>query len=251
MADRLTVRQALAQSGLAPIDAQVLLAHVLGRDRAWLVAHATDSLPQKENDAFFAMAKARREGTPVAYLTGSREFRSLALRVTPDVLVPRPETETLVEAVLSAIAADSTARIVDLGTGSGAIALAIAHERPRTDVLAVDIDSAALDVARSNAAALRITNVRFAQSSWYGALGDTRFDVIAANPPYIAAGDPHLSEGDLRFEPRRALTPGDDDGLGALRTIIAGAPDHLAPQGLLAVEHGYDQAAAVRALFEQ
>ncbi|HEY5365511.1 MAG TPA: peptide chain release factor N(5)-glutamine methyltransferase [Casimicrobiaceae bacterium] len=250
MADLLTVRQALVQSGLTPVDANALLAHVVGRDRAWLIAHAGDELPQQEMTIFFAAAKRRRDGEPIAYLTGRREFHGLELRVTPDVLIPRPETETLVDAMLAAIAEDAPARVLDLGTGSGAIALAIAHARPRVDMLAVDIDRAALDVARGNAQALGIGNVRFALSSWFDALDAERFDAIVANPPYIAADDPHLSDGDLRYEPRSALTPG-GDGLDALRAIIAAASAHLVPRGVLAVEHGYDQSSAVRALFAQ
>jgi release factor glutamine methyltransferase len=245
-----TVRQALAQCGLAPVDANTLLAHVLGKDRAWLVAHAADSLLQKDSYLFFAAAKRRRDGQPIAYLTGTREFYSLALQVTPDVLIPRPETETLVEAALAYVANDAAARVLDLGTGTGAIALAIAHERPRAKVTAIDIFDATLAVAIANAQRLGIGNVRFAQSNWYAGLDETRFDVIVSNPPYIAGDDPHLREGDLRFEPRAALTPG-GDGLDALRTIIAGAPDHLADSAMLLVEHGYDQSDAVHALFAQ
>lgn len=250
MPDTLTVRQALAQCGLAPVDANTLLAHVLGKDRAWLVAHATDPLLQKEIDIFFSVAKRRRDGQPVAYLTGTREFYSLALQVTPEVLIPRPETETLVEAALAYVAKDAAARILDLGTGTGAIALAIARERPRAEVMAIDVSDAALAVATANAQRLGIGNVRFAQSNWYASLGGTRFDVIVSNPPYIAADDPHLREGDLRFEPRAALTPG-GDGLDALRAIIAGAPEHLSAGTTLLVEHGYDQSDAVHALFAQ
>jgi release factor glutamine methyltransferase len=248
--DTLTVRQALAQCGLAPVDANALLAHVLGKDRTWLVAHATDPLLQKKIDEFFAAAKRRRDGQPVAYLTGTREFYSLALQVTPDVLIPRPETETLVEAALAYVAKDAAARILDLGTGTGAIALAIARVRPRAEVMAIDVSDAALAVAATNAQRLGIGNVRFTQSNWYASLGETRFDFIVSNPPYIAADDPHLREGDLRFEPRAALTPG-GDGLDALRAIIAGAPDHFADSAMLLVEHGYDQADAVHALFVQ
>ncbi|MEO6928624.1 MAG: peptide chain release factor N(5)-glutamine methyltransferase [Casimicrobiaceae bacterium] len=244
----LTVRQALVQAGLVPVDANTLLSHALGRDRSWLVAHATDPLPQKVIDVFFAMAKRRRGGEPVAYLVGKREFHSLALRVTGDVLIPRPETETLVDAVLARIGPATAARVLDLGTGSGAIALAIAHERRRADVLAVDISASALDVARDNAQALGLANVRFAASNWYAALAAQTFDAIVANPPYIAGDDPHLAQGDLRFEPRAALTPG-GDGLDALRTIVAGAPAHLVAAGMLAVEHGFDQASDVRQLF--
>ena len=248
MSDRLTVGAALAQAGLAPIDASVLLAHALGKDRASLVAHAADELPQQAFDAFFAAARRRRDGEPVAYLTGRREFHGIALDVTPAVLIPRPETEALVDAALDRIGMDTPARVLDLGTGSGAIALAIAHARPNADVVGVDIAGAALTVARGNAQRLGLANARFAPSDWFAALSGMRFDVIVANPPYIAAGDPHLAEGDLRFEPRHALTPG-GDGLDALRTIVAGAPAHLVRDGALLVEHGFDQAPAVRNLF--
>jgi release factor glutamine methyltransferase len=249
MADALTVRQALAQSGLAPVDANALLAFVTTRNRAWLVAHALDSLPQKQIEQFFSLARRRRDhGEPVAYLTGRREFHGLELTVTPDVLIPRPETETLVDATLAQLAADANARVLDLGTGSGAIALAIAHARPGADVLGADVADAALDIARGNASRLGIANVKFTRSNWYDALGNARFDVVVANPPYIAENDTHLAEGDLRHEPRRALTPG-GDGLGALRTIVAGARSHVVPGGVLAVEHGFDQADAVQALF--
>ncbi len=249
--DGLTVRRAVALSGLVPADAHVLLAHALGVDRAWLVAHATDPLPRERSDAFLALAQRRRDGEPVAYLTGWREFFGLDLAVTPSVLIPRPETETLVEVVLERLPADRKVRVVDLGTGSGAIALAIASQRPLAQVLATDLSDAALDVARGNAARLGLANVRFTQGDWYAALAgeSAPFDAIAANPPYIAAGDGHLGEGDLRSEPVQALTPG-GDGLDALRTIVAGAPARLAPDGWLAVEHGHDQGDDVRALFE-
>lgn len=242
------VGQALAQSGLVPVDAHVLLAHVSGHNRAWLVAHRDDPLPRLQVDAFFALAKRRRDGEPVAHLTGMREFWGLALTVTPDVLIPRPETETLVELALQRMPAERDMRVLDLGTGSGAIALALARERPRAIVTAVDAASAALEVARRNAQQLGSRNVTFALSDWYTALSRESFDVIVSNPPYIAAGDPHLHEGDVRFEPARALTPG-GDGLGALRAIVAGAPSRLVPEGWLLVEHGYDQRGAVAQLF--
>ena len=247
-----TVRHALAQSGLVPVDAQVLLAHVLGVGRAWLIAHATDPLPRDRADAFFALAKRRREGEPVAYLTGRREFHGLDLDVSPAVLVPRPETETLVECALERLPAERPLAVVDLGTGSGAIALAIASERPLARVLATDASPDALAVARGNATRLGLANATFAQGDWYEALPADAgpFDLVASNPPYIVAGDPHLDEGDLRFEPACALSPG-GDGLDALRVIVAGAPARLAAGGWLMVEHGYDQSDAVRALFAE
>ncbi|HSV18308.1 MAG TPA: peptide chain release factor N(5)-glutamine methyltransferase [Casimicrobiaceae bacterium] len=246
----LTVRRALAQCGLVPLEAQVLLAHVLERDRAWLAAHATDVVARAALDRFFELAKRRRDGEPVAYLTGRREFWGLDLRINPAVLIPRPETETLVQAALTRLPADRAGRILDLGTGSGAIALALAHERPDAEVLAVDVSPAALDVAQANAQRLGLAHVRFAAADWYAGVpsGAAPFDLIAANPPYVAQGDPHLREGDLRFEPPAALASG-ADGLAALRVIVGGARHHLAPGGWLLVEHGHDQAEAVRGLF--
>ncbi|HKU87148.1 MAG TPA: peptide chain release factor N(5)-glutamine methyltransferase [Casimicrobiaceae bacterium] len=250
MSDATTVRRALAQAGLAPIDAQSLLSHVLSCDRAWLVAHATDPLTTDQTHAFFALARRRREGEPVAYLTGVREFFGLPLAVDRSVLIPRPETETLVERALRALPADRPLHVLDLGTGSGAIALAIAHARPRASVVAIDNSADALAVARGNAARLRVSNVEWLRADWFDALGSERFDAIVSNPPYVAAGDPHLAEGDVRFEPPQALASG-PDGLAALRVIVAGARDHLASGGWLAVEHGYDQAVAVRDLLQQ
>ena len=253
MNSALTVSGALAQSGLVPLDAQVLLAHVVSRDRAWLVAHAGDALAPEKWTAFMALARRRRDGEPVAYLTGTREFWGLRLHVTPDVLIPRPETETLVELALARLPADRDLRVLDLGTGSGAIALAIAHERPRAQVLATDVSSDALDVARDNASAHGLDNVEFVRSDWYASVAlrwkGGAFDLIASNPPYVAAADPHLGLGDVRFEPERALTPG-GDGLDAIRKIVAGAAERLVPGGTLAVEHGFDQSEAVRGLFE-
>ena len=246
----LTVRRALAQCGLVPLEGQVLLAHVLERDRAWLAAHATDVVARAALDRFFELAKRRRDGEPVAYLTGRREFWGLDLRINQAVLIPRPETETLVQAALTRLPADRAGRILDLGTGSGAIALALAHERPDAQVLAVDASPAALDVAQANAQRLGLAHVRFAAADWYAGVpsGAAPFDLIAANPPYVAQGDPHLREGDLRFEPPAALASG-ADGLAALRVIVCGARHHLAPGGWLLVEHGHDQAEAVRGLF--
>ena len=204
----LTVRAALAQSGLVPVDAQVLLAHVLGVNRAWLIAHAADALDATGAAAFMALAKRRRDGEPVAYLTGTREFWGLALAVTPAVLIPRPETETLVELALARLPADRPIAVLDLGTGSGALALAIAHERPHARVTATDVSPDALAVAEGNARRLGLGNVAFLRSDWYAAVPVGPFDAIVSNPPYVAAGDPHLADGDLRFEPAEALSPG-------------------------------------------
>lgn len=248
MTGALTLRRALAGSGLVPLDAQVLLAHVLGRDRAWLAAHGADALSRERADRFLALAKRRRDGEPIAYLTGVREFWGLPIGVSPAVLIPRPETEALVELALSRLPTDRDLRVLDLGTGSGAIALALAHERPRVQVVATDTSTEALVIARANAQRLALPNVEFVTADWYDGVAATRFDLIASNPPYVEPRDPHLNEGDVRFEPRSALTPA-GNGLAALRAIIAGAGAHLVARGTLVVEHGYDQSAAVHALF--
>jgi release factor glutamine methyltransferase len=248
MNDAMTVGAVLAQSGLIPLEAGVLLAHVLERDRSWLIGHADETLERGTCDAFFALAKRRRNGEPVAYLTGCREFWGMMFAVSPDVLIPRPETETLVEMALARMPMNETLRVLDLGTGSGAIALAIAKARPAAEVTAVDQSDAALVVARANAQRHGLERVRFALSNWYTAVAGQHFDLIVSNPPYVAGGDAHLLEGDVRHEPRAALSPG-ADGLAALQTIIATAPDHLVDHGHLLVEHGHDQGAAVRQLF--
>ena len=252
MSSHSPISRLLAQSGLVPVDAQVLLAHVLGIDRAWLIAHGDDVLMPEQTDTFLALARRRHDGQPVAYLTGKREFWGLPLSISTAVLIPRPETETLVELALARLPGDREVRVLDLGTGSGAIALAIAHERPRARILAVDVSEDALGVARENARRLDIVNVEFALSDWYDDVATTwrgaPFDLVASNPPYVATGDSHLGEGDVRFEPVMALTSG-GDGLDAIRRIVPGARAYLAPSGTLAIEHGYDQSDAVRALF--
>ena len=241
-----TVGQALLQSGLIPLDAQVLLAHALRTDRSWLVAHRDDMLSRAEVDIFFALAKRRRSGEPVAYLTGTREFFGLRLTITPAVLVPRHETETLVEVALESLAADSDARVLDLGTGSGAVALAIAQKRPRARVVATDVSAEALAVARDNARRLALPNVEFVQGSWYDGVGND-FAMIVSNPPYVAPGDPHLRDDGLRYEPSQALVA-DEGGLAALREIIGGARAHLGSGGCIAVEHGFDQSSEVQGM---
>jgi len=252
MSSTLSVAAAIAQSGLVPLDAQVLLAHVLAKDRAWLVAHAGDALGVEDEAAFLALAKRRRDGEPVAYLTGVREFWGLPLSVTPAVLIPRPETESLVELALSRLPVDQELRVLDLGTGSGAIALALAHERPRASVLATDVSTEALAVAQENARRIGIANVDIAYADWLADLPaawrETSFDLIASNPPYVALHDPHLASGDVRFEPVAALVSG-GDGLAAIRRIVGSARAHLAPGGTLVVEHGFDQSDRVRELF--
>jgi release factor glutamine methyltransferase len=241
------VSRALAVSGLIPFEAKILLGHVLHRDRAWLAAHGDEPMTAREAKAFDVLARRRRDGEPVAYLTGRREFYGLDLEVTPDVLIPRPETELLVELALVRIDANEHAEVLDLGSGSGAIALAIASERPHSAVLGVDVSVMAVELARRNASRLNLGNVTFIASDWFSAVPQKRYDAIVANPPYVAAGDTHLSEGDLRFEPPAALGAG-ADGLTAIRAIIAGAAAYLSPRAWLLIEHGYDQADAVQAM---
>jgi release factor glutamine methyltransferase len=235
----------------ARVETGLLLAHVLGVSRAWLVAHAEDEIGDEKRAAFEALIARRAHGEPVAYLTGSRGFHTLELHVTPDVLIPRPETELLVELALQRIPRDAELRVADLGTGSGAIALSIARERPSARVLATDASEGALGIARANARALELANVEFAQGDWCAALGEAgAFDLIVSNPPYIADDDPHLREGDLRFEPRAALASG-PDGLDAIRSIVRGARTRLSEGGWLLLEHGFQQGGAARELLQQ
>jgi release factor glutamine methyltransferase len=230
-------------------EAGILLAHALGKPRSWLIAHADDPVDAAAAAAFAALVERRAAGEPVAYLTGHRGFWTLELEVTPATLIPRPETELLVELALARLPRTGAPRVLDLGTGSGAIALAIARECPHARVLATDASAAALAVAQRNAQANRIRNVAFAQSDWFGALADARFDLVLSNPPYIAADDPHLKQGDLRFEPPGALASG-SDGLDDIRRIVDGARARLEANGWLLFEHGWDQGAAARALLE-
>jgi len=231
------------------IDAEMLLLHLLGRDRSWLFLHGEEGLGDADATAFDVLVMRREAGEPVAYVTGTRGFWTLDLQVTPATLIPRPETELLVEGALARIPKDAAARIVDLGTGSGAIALAIASERPHAQVIATDASEAALAIARQNAGRNHIANVEFRHGSWFAPLAGERFDLIVSNPPYIESGDPHLDEGDLRFEPATALASG-TDGLDDLRVIANEATSHLKEKGWLMVEHGWNQGAQVRALFE-
>ncbi len=242
--------RATLPAGDAAREAEILAGHALAHDRAWLFAHSDDSVGASLIDSAMSLAKRRASGEPIAYLTGRREFWSLELHVTPDVLIPREDTELLVRTALRHCQQSKSVDIADLGTGSGAIALAIASERPQARVVAVDSSMAALAVARSNAARLKIGNVEFVCSDWFAALDGRQFEIIVSNPPYIAASDAHLSAGDLRFEPMQALASG-EDGLDAIRQIVRESPSHLRDGGMLAVEHGFEQGAAVRALLEQ
>lgn len=241
------VAQALALAraqGLTRLDAQLLLCRRLQQTRAWLLAHDDAALTPAVEQGFRADLAQRLDGVPLAYLSGEREFCGLRLMVTPAVLVPRPETETLVEWALATLAGGARPQVLDLGTGSGAIAIAVAHARADASVTATDADAEALAVARANAHALGVA-LEFLHGNWWQPLAGRCFDLVLSNPPYIAADDPHLPA--LRHEPQHALTPG-GDGLDALRTLAAGAAAHLRPGGWVLLEHGFDQGEAVRRL---
>ncbi len=243
----LTITQALATARLDPVDARALLRHALGVSDAYLIAHSAQVLTDAQSELCAALIARRSAGEPVAYIVGAREFFSLEFKVTPAVLIPRPETELLVEFALERIASNRRQRVLDLGTGSGCIAITIAKHRPHAQVVAVDRSSAALEIARENAARHAVANLELAVSDWFGALAGQRYDLIVSNPPYVAAGDPHLTQGDLRFEPAAALAAG-TDGLDGFRLIVASAPQYLSGGGWLAFEHGHDQAARCREL---
>ena len=244
-----TVTHALTQARLqlssdeAKLEAQVLLQQVLNVSHAWLISHANDALEAHQLEAFHVLVQRRLNGEPIAYILGQREFYGLNLTVTSDTLIPRPDTETLVEAALAKLT-NNQATVLDLGTGTGAIALAVAKHRPMTHVTAVDFSTTALKVAAQNAKQLNITNITFVESHWFDALAPTPFDIIVSNPPYIEHHDAHLSQGDLRFEPLTALASG-ADGLDDIRQIINDCLVYLKPQGWLMLEHGYNQAEAV------
>lgn len=227
-------------------EADLLLGHVLGRGPAWLFAHGDADVDAADAGRFEALLARRAAGEPVAYLVGHRGFWTLDLDVSPATLIPRPETERLVELALQCLPRGAC-RVADLGTGSGAIALALAAERPQARVVATDASAAALEVARRNARKHGLARVDFRRGDWFGPLAGERFDLVASNPPYIAAADPHLTRGDLVHEPPAALASG-ADGLDDIRRIVADAPAHLHAGGWLLLEHGHDQGAAVRAL---
>ena len=248
-----TVAQALLEAanslaGESPrADAELLLAQAIGQLRSWLYAHSDATLTDEQTRSFRSLLERRRRGEPVAQILGVREFWSLELMVTQDTLIPRPETELLVELALQHVPAKTRSCLLDLGTGTGAIALALAHERPLAEVTAIDADARTLSVAQKNAARLGLGRVRFLLGNWFSAVRDERYDLIVSNPPYIADDDPHLLQGDLRFEPRSALASG-VDGLDAIREIAGQSPRHLQAGGWLLLEHGFDQGRAVRGL---
>ena len=245
-------RQQLAQQhDSASLDAELLLAHVLHKSRAWLYTWPEQKLDAKQLEPFNQLVQRRANGEPVAHLIGQQAFWSLSLLVTADTLIPRPETELLVEKALERISPDSNRQIADLGTGSGAIALALARERPACRIIATDQSMAALQVAKENARLNRIENVEFRHGDWLAALENgSLFDMIVSNPPYIRNDDPHLQRGDVRFEPASALQAG-AEGLDDLQRIIEEALSRLKPGGWLLLEHGYDQKDTVMRLLQQ
>lgn len=242
-------RQLAKTSPSARLDAEVLLCHCLEQPRSYLRAWPERRPGVQHAEQFLHLLALRAQGQPIAYLTGHREFWSRDFLVTPDVLIPRQDSELLIELSLTWLAGDRRAKILDLGTGSGILAITLAAERPLADVQGCDASNAALDIAARNAARLAIGNVRFVVSDWCGRIPDRDFDLIVSNPPYIADDDPHLGQGDLRFEPRSALVSS-DRGLSDILTIAEQACGHLTCGGRLLVEHGYDQAVPVQAIFK-
>ena len=242
-----TIASLLRNPGIDPFDARILLGDALGLSRVQLITHSEYALNDVEAQRAASLFGRRAEGEPVAYILGEREFYGLSFHVTPDVLIPRPETELLIDLALDRAPAD--ARVLDMGTGSGVLAVTLAHLRSDFAVTALDVNEAALVVARLNADRHNV-NINLLRSDWYRMLGAETFELIVANPPYIMENDPHLSQGDLRYEPCDALTD-HADGLSAIRIIVAGASAHLAPGGWLLLEHGYDQSASVRTLLNE
>lgn len=239
------------EAASARIEAQALLRAVIPTaSRSWVIAHGGDTLSPAQQHEFGVLLERRLSGEPVAYIVGMREFYGFEFKVSTDVLIPRADTETLVEGALAKIPSTLPYKILDMGTGSGAIAISIALSRPKAKVTAIDASVAALDIAGENMRRLRVNNLILLQSDWFGALGEEKFDVIVSNPPYIAQQDTHLVQGDLRFEPLSALASG-KDGLDSLRHITSNAPRHLNAQGWLLLEHGFNQAEAVCALLAQ
>jgi release factor glutamine methyltransferase len=248
----LTVESALSQAHdrCERIDQRMLLAHAMERPIAWLLAHPEAVLTEQENQLYSELLGRRENGEPIAYLIGEKEFHGLTFEVTSSVLIPRPETELLVDRLLEIFPPGLSARVADLGTGSGVIAVTLAARRPLLNIIAVDKDEAALAVAKRNAERMGVKDrIEFCVGQWFSNLKGEQFDAVVSNPPYIAALDVHLSQGDLRFEPRGALVGG-PDGLLDLAAIIDLSPSHLPLGGLLALEHGYDQAGVVRRLME-
>lgn len=246
-----TISQALtwAYHAIDRIDARLLLQYVLEVDHTFLLTYPDQALTSQQADQFSCLVMQRIHGMPIAYLIGERAFYDLNFRVTEAVLIPRPETELLVELALKRIPADQSCKILDLGTGSGAIAITIAKHRPQSQVIAIDLSADAVAVSRWNARNLRVNNIHIMTGNWFDELAEEKFDLIVSNPPYVAENDPHLQQGDLRFEPQLALSAG-ANGLACISCIINGAPIYLVNGGWLLLEHGYNQAAECRRLLE-
>jgi len=242
-----STKQLEAVSESAHLDTELLLCFILKKDRSFLRAWPEHKLDQQQVNSYQQLFEQRLKGKPIAHILGERGFWSLNLKVTSDTLIPRPDTERLVELALERIPENSQWKILDLGTGTGAIALSLAKERPHTFVTATDQSIAALNIAKENAEKNTISNVEFIQSNWFEKLAQQQFNIIVSNPPYIKKNDPHLTQGDVRFEPLSALTSG-EDGLHDIRLIIKNSPSHLCEKGVLFLEHGYEQADAVCAL---
>lgn len=231
------------------LDAEVLLCHCLSKNRSYLRAWPEHHPSAAQSLQFWALIEQRCLGEPIAYLTGQREFWSRAFMVSPDVLIPRPDTELLIELSLQHLPSNQAGKIIDMGTGSGILAITLAAERPLADVIATDISSAALNIAKKNAQQLAVGNIRFLISDWFDAVTESNFDLVISNPPYIAADDPHLQQGDVRFEPESALISG-EEGLKDIRLLSEQARNHLKPNGLLLIEHGYNQQTQAQAILQ-
>jgi release factor glutamine methyltransferase len=237
-----------AVSDSAVLDAEVLLSFCLHKTRSFLRAWPDKLLSAEQLESFWHLVQKRQQGQPIAYLTGEREFWSRSFMVSPDVLIPRPDSELLIEISLGLFCAQQIGNMLDLGTGSGILGITLAAERPSAKVIAIDKSTAALQVAQANAKQLNVSNIQFLQSNWFEAIVDTAFDLIISNPPYIPADDPHLQQGDVRFEPQTALVSA-DNGLKDIRILAAQARNHLTPGGHLLIEHGYNQQNAVQDIF--
>lgn len=237
-----------ALSDSAVLDAEVLLSFCLHKTRSFLRAWPDKLLSAEQLESFWHLVQKRQQGQPIAYLTGEREFWSRSFMVSPDVLIPRPDSELLIEISLNLLSGQKACNMLDLGTGSGILGITLAAERPLANVMATDISLAALQVAEANAKQLKVHNIRFLQSNWFAAIADTTFDLIVSNPPYIPADDPHLQQGDVRFEPQTALVSA-DNGLQDIRILAEQARNHLTEGGHLLIEHGYNQQNAVQAIF--
>jgi len=241
--------QLAAISPTARLDAEILLSHCLDKNRSYLRAWPEKSLTTEQLSQFLTLIDQRQQGTPIAYLTGSREFWSRNFKVSQDVLIPRPDTELLIELSLSILPDNKSCKIIDLGTGSGVLAITIAAERPLATVIATDISPKALQIAQSNAEQLNAGNIRLQQSNWFDSVADCDFDLVISNPPYITANDPHLQQGDVRFEPRSALISA-ENGLKDIRLLAEQARRHLKNSGYLMIEHGYNQQTEIQAIFK-